>query len=146
MAFAILHPHCSYTKRCATYANHSKIEMKIKILSFLCLIILLASCDKYSREKYQKLVSKTANYQDINSCYSTEFENLNKRTSLIITRIRFRIIITITFVTKQHWNQWRIIVLKPTVPRVKGVLNLRTSNGTKSLRRWRHWKWWWWWW
>tara|TARA_R110002126_G_scaffold291326_1_gene451692 strand:- start:867 stop:1640 length:774 start_codon:yes stop_codon:yes gene_type:complete len=52
--------------------------MKIKILSFLCLIILLASCDKYSREKYPKLISKTASYQEVNSCYSTEFENLNK--------------------------------------------------------------------
>ncbi len=52
--------------------------MKIKILSFLCLIILLASCDKYSREKYPKLISKTATYQEINSCYSADFDSLNK--------------------------------------------------------------------
>ena len=50
----------------------------MKILSFILLIILFASCDKYSREKYPKLVSKTASYQDVNSCYSTEFESLNK--------------------------------------------------------------------
>ena len=52
--------------------------MKVKILSFLLLIILVASCDKYSREKYPKLVSKIENYQYINNCYSAEFENLDK--------------------------------------------------------------------
>ncbi len=61
--------------------------MKIKILSFLCLIILLASCDKYSREKYPKLISKTATYQAINSCYSADFDSLNKIPLKIQNRI-----------------------------------------------------------
>ena len=52
--------------------------MRIKILSFLLLIILFASCDKYAREKYPQLVSKTESYKYINSCYSVEFENLDK--------------------------------------------------------------------
>jgi len=52
--------------------------MKAKILSFLLLIILLASCDKYSREKYPQLASKTESYKYINSCYSAEFESLDK--------------------------------------------------------------------
>jgi hypothetical protein len=52
--------------------------MKTKIFSFLLLITLLASCDKYSREKYPQLASKTESYKYINSCYSAEFESLDK--------------------------------------------------------------------
>lgn len=55
-----------------------KAEMKVKILCFLFLSILFASCDKYSRKRYPKLATKTASYLDINSCYSSEFEELNK--------------------------------------------------------------------
>jgi|GEM_PF-4511057 len=51
--------------------------MKVKILS-LFLIILFASCDKYSREKYPQFASKTESYKYVNSCYSAEFENLNR--------------------------------------------------------------------
>ncbi|WP_025665536.1 hypothetical protein [Aquimarina megaterium] len=61
--------------------------MKVKILSFLLLIILLASCDKYSREKYPQFVSKTESYKYINSCYSAEFENLDKIPPEIRNRI-----------------------------------------------------------
>lgn len=52
--------------------------MKIKVLCFLLLIILLASCNKFSREKYPQLVSKTESYKHINSCYSVEFDSFNK--------------------------------------------------------------------
>lgn len=52
--------------------------MKFKILGFLLLIILIASCDKYSREKYPQFVSKTEKYHYINSCYAAEVGNLNK--------------------------------------------------------------------
>jgi len=41
--------------------------MKIESLSFLILIILFASCDKYSRDKYPQLVSTSERYQYINS-------------------------------------------------------------------------------
>ncbi len=51
--------------------------MKAKILSLL-IVILLASCDKYSREEYPQFASKTESYKYVNSCYSAEFENLNK--------------------------------------------------------------------
>ncbi|WP_139062398.1 hypothetical protein [Aquimarina megaterium] len=50
----------------------------MKILSFLLLIMLLASCDKYSRDKYPQLASKMESYKYVNSCYSAEFENLDK--------------------------------------------------------------------
>ncbi len=52
--------------------------MKVKIFSFLLLIILLASCDKYSRDKYPQLASKIESYKYVNSCYSAGFESLNK--------------------------------------------------------------------
>jgi len=52
--------------------------MKVKILSFLLLIILFASCDKYSREKYPQFASKTESYKYIDNCYSAEFESLDK--------------------------------------------------------------------
>lgn len=51
--------------------------MKGKILTFL-IIILFASCNKYSREKYPQFASKMESYKHINSCYFAEFENLNK--------------------------------------------------------------------
>lgn len=50
----------------------------MKIFSFFFLIILLASCDKYSREKYPQLASKTESYKYVNSCYSAEFDSLEK--------------------------------------------------------------------
>lgn len=40
--------------------------------------MFLASCDKYSREKYPQLASKTESYKYVNSCYSAEFESLDK--------------------------------------------------------------------
>jgi len=49
--------------------------------------MLFASCDKYSREKYPKLISKTARYQEINSCYSADFDSLNKIPSIIQNKI-----------------------------------------------------------
>jgi hypothetical protein len=52
--------------------------MKLKILSFLLLIMLFASCDKYSHKKYPQLASKTESYKYVNSCYSAEFESLDK--------------------------------------------------------------------
>ncbi|WP_133250048.1 hypothetical protein [Marinifilum breve] len=52
--------------------------MKVKIFNFLFLMILFASCDKFSREKYPQLASKTESYKYINSCYSAEFENIDK--------------------------------------------------------------------
>ncbi|MBA6316910.1 hypothetical protein FLV31_19235 [Cellulophaga baltica] len=50
----------------------------MKILSFLLLIMLFTSCDKYSREKYPQLASKTESYKYVNSCHSAEFESLDK--------------------------------------------------------------------
>lgn len=61
--------------------------MKIKILNFLFLILLFASCDKYSREKYPKLISMTARYQDVNSCYSADFNSFNKIPTKIQNKI-----------------------------------------------------------
>ncbi|TDQ25466.1 hypothetical protein [Tenacibaculum caenipelagi] len=51
--------------------------MKGKILSLL-IIISLVSCNKYSREKYPQFATKTESYKYVNSCYSVEFDNLNK--------------------------------------------------------------------
>ena len=51
--------------------------MKAKILSLL-IIIVFASCDKYSREKYPQFASKKESYKYVNSCYSAEFESSNK--------------------------------------------------------------------
>lgn len=52
--------------------------MKVKILSFLFLIIAITSCNKFTREKYPQLASKKESYKYINSCYSAEFEDMNK--------------------------------------------------------------------
>lgn len=41
------------------------------------MIIIFASCDKYSREKYPQFASKTESYKYVNSCYSAEFDNPN---------------------------------------------------------------------
>jgi len=39
---------------------------------------LFVSCDKYAREDYPELVSKSENYQHVNSCFSEGFDDLNK--------------------------------------------------------------------
>ncbi|TCP22367.1 hypothetical protein EV195_11216 [Tenacibaculum skagerrakense] len=51
--------------------------MKKTILSLL-IIISLVSCNKYSREKYPQFATKTESYKYVNSCYSAEFDNINK--------------------------------------------------------------------
>ncbi|GAK91818.1 hypothetical protein JCM19297_2 [Nonlabens ulvanivorans] len=49
----------------------------IKILAIILILCFFASCNKYARENYPNLASKTESYQYVNSCFSEEVDDIN---------------------------------------------------------------------
>jgi len=50
----------------------------IKFIAIILTFCLFASCNKYARKNYPKLATKSESYQYVNSCFSADFDDLNK--------------------------------------------------------------------